>query len=643
MAPPKKIVIDQEEELNEQAARSWGTNIGASLVLQTIIQRPLLLRLSDDHAGLGPTPRDSFPADAIAFYGLPVRRPIPVLRRTPGDFTSWSAPNHRSKIGHWPSFISAAELSWYREARARDLAHWNAAGITHTIDLCFRLPRGGNRSPLAAFLCFWNTATNTFDFRFGQMSITLLDILTVTGLPIDGEPYLHGQFDSDTFTSTMAQHGRSAHSGSYPRWLAYYRQEHNATGGIAFLEYWLCKFIFCTSSCKPTGAWTFLATALYNGRRVGLGQPVLGALYRTLYQATMHPFETGISGPFWILDFWIQIYFPYFRRDDIPLLPPADQLLGRWLSRDERYTSPPYSECFTYLYLLHEMPYCDLVLSRRFPAPLEHGFLPGASRYSDRARLAFRRAISCSDIRIAADELSYELYAPNHFARQFGLVQLVPFPLYDAWNYNTSWRRLGPLSGPPPAQSTLALVDLPDWAKEIDSVDGAEEGYEAWWAEVSVNCWRQQHDELFAAIFGELRYPYTADVDLLARVPEDAAQAPLPAAEPAPRPARAPRQAQAGIVIREPPQEVSILTHVLSFVHLLFPFNSKILLLQGNAPLSGSRVANTSQATGQSGKQKAVMTEPEDKESSSDDDDSQTVRTFCLSKSYFLHESNLIF
>ncbi|XP_062021416.1 uncharacterized protein LOC133737988 [Rosa rugosa] len=112
---------------------------------------------------------------------------------------------------------------------------------------------------------------------------------------------------------------------------------------------------------------------------------------------------------------------------------------------------------------------------------------------------------------------------------------------------------------------------------------------------------RPSHDELFAAIFGELRYPYLADVDLLARVPEDAAQVPPPAAEPAPRPARAQRQAQAGIVIREPPQE-------------------------GNAPSFGSRAANTFQATGQTGKQKAVMTGPEDNESSSDDDDSQTVR-----------------
>ncbi|XP_062009689.1 uncharacterized protein LOC133726198 [Rosa rugosa] len=141
------------------------------------------------------------------------------------------------------------------------------------------------------------------------------------------------------------------------------------------------------------------------------------------------------------------------------------------------------------------MPYCDLVLSRRFPAPLEHGFLPGASRYTR-------------------------------------------YPY---------------------------------------------------------------------AIFGELRYPYAADVDQLARIPENAAQAPPPAAEPAPRPARAPRQAQAGIVIREPLQE-------------------------GSAPLSGSRATNASQAAGQSGKQKAIMIEPEDKESSSDDDDMQTIAALSARK-----------
>ncbi|XP_024163793.2 uncharacterized protein LOC112170704 [Rosa chinensis] len=122
----------------------------------------------------------------------------------------------------------------------------------------------------------------------------------------------------------------------------------------------------------------------------------------------------------------------------------------------------------------------------------------------------------------------------------------------------------------------LALVDLPDWAKVIDAMDETEEGYEEWWAKVSVNCWSQRDDELFATIFGELKNPYTADIELLARFSEDAARSlPLQATQPV----RAPRQAQAGIVIREPPQE-------------------------GNVPPSGSRAVSASPATGQSEKQK---------------------------------------
>ncbi|XP_040374690.1 uncharacterized protein LOC121052849 [Rosa chinensis] len=211
------------------------------------------------------------------------------------------------------------------------------------------------------------------------------------------------------------------------------------------------------------------------------------------------------------------------------------------------------------------MPYCDLVLNRRFPAPLENRFLLGAPDYSDRACLAFRRAISCSDIRLASDDLSYELYAPNHFALQFGLIQLVSFPLYDAWNYNTSWHRID---------------------------------YDQWWSEVSVNCWGQRDDELFATIFEELRYPYDADTELLARFPEAEARPPLP--EQAPRPARAPCPVQAGIIIHEPPQE-------------------------GSMPPSGCRVVDASPAIGQAKKKKVIATEPEVENSSSDDDDPQTI------------------
>ncbi|XP_024178368.1 fruit protein pKIWI501-like [Rosa chinensis] len=84
---------------------------------------------------------------------------------------------------------------------------------------------------------------------------------------------------------------------------------------------------------------------------------------------------------------------------------------------------------------------------------------------------------------------------------------------------------------------------------------------------------------------------------MLARFSEDAARPqPLQVI----RPARAPRPAQAGIVIREPPPE-------------------------GNAPLPGRCATSASPAAGQSGKQKAVLTELEAEDSSFDDDDPQTV------------------
>ncbi|XP_040370707.1 uncharacterized protein LOC121051716 [Rosa chinensis] len=84
---------------------------------------------------------------------------------------------------------------------------------------------------------------------------------------------------------------------------------------------------------------------------------------------------------------------------------------------------------------------------------------------------------------------------------------------------------------------------------------------------------------------------------MLARFPEDATRSqPLPVTQPT----RAPRPVQAGIVIREPP-------------------------LEGTTPRSGARTIRASPAAGQSGKQKAVLAEPEAEDSSSDDDNPQTL------------------
>ncbi|KAI5323233.1 hypothetical protein L3X38_032305 [Prunus dulcis] len=48
------------------------------------------------------------------------------------------------------------------------------------------LPRDENL--LAVALCFWNSASNTFDFRVGPMTLTLLDMAQIFGFRPHGRP-----------------------------------------------------------------------------------------------------------------------------------------------------------------------------------------------------------------------------------------------------------------------------------------------------------------------------------------------------------------------------------------------------------------------------------------------------------------------
>lgn len=140
------------------------------------------IKVNDDHtASLGPWP-DSMPETDIKNYRQEVRRPILAFLEGAAMFTKWQRHHQAVRMGSWPK-PSEEELSWYQARKAMDLARWQEIWIGETIELCFSLENGvGNRTPLVAVACFWDTSSNTFNFRFGQMGITLLDILTITGL-----------------------------------------------------------------------------------------------------------------------------------------------------------------------------------------------------------------------------------------------------------------------------------------------------------------------------------------------------------------------------------------------------------------------------------------------------------------------------
>ena len=111
------------------------------------------------------------------------------------------------------------------------------------------------------------------------------------------------------------------------------------------------------------------------------------------------------------------------------------------------------------------------------------------------------RATSCCDLQLAEDEQGFELYAPNHFARQLGFHQGIPYPLLHSVNKYTSWRKVGESDWVTQLQN---IYPLSPNLLEIEHSQGVDPAYLTWWRSLSDNHWEFPDDAVFAAIFRPL-------------------------------------------------------------------------------------------------------------------------------------------
>ncbi|KAH7849478.1 hypothetical protein Vadar_018461 [Vaccinium darrowii] len=94
---------------------------------------------------------------------------------------------------------SASSLAYYRALPSRVRALVDASGFTIFIRL-LTVTRTDRKLIRALVERWWDT-TNTFHFRFGEMTITPLDFAAITGLRVGGEPI---PFDSKLYLDTAA-------------------------------------------------------------------------------------------------------------------------------------------------------------------------------------------------------------------------------------------------------------------------------------------------------------------------------------------------------------------------------------------------------------------------------------------------------
>jgi hypothetical protein len=80
----------------------------------------------------------------------------------------------------------------------------------------------------------------------------------------------------------------------------------------AFLNMWLCRFIFCGKANEPTLNHIVMAEDLAAGNPIPLGKYLLGSVYHMLHQTTylMHTSQkiSCVNGPWWFVQMWLQPY-----------------------------------------------------------------------------------------------------------------------------------------------------------------------------------------------------------------------------------------------------------------------------------------------------------------------------------------------
>ncbi|CAL2271624.1 unnamed protein product [Prunus armeniaca] len=223
---------------------------------------------------------------------------------------------------------------WIDRLLPRFGAHWKRAGIYDAI-LLSRQSINRDENLLAAALCFWNSASNTFDFRIGPMAPTMLDMAQIFGFrphgrPVDAVGDYHRKKDQQKlakpFNISPALINQNCSFSNYLRKFSAEMdkdQQH-----MLFLLYWLNRFILPNRSSAVLLEYRHLAEALHNHTDVGLGPIVLAHLFKNLHIATLeYPLNLSAPGAFWMIQIWLQVYFPELRFPDIVL--PEDQVLAQ--------------------------------------------------------------------------------------------------------------------------------------------------------------------------------------------------------------------------------------------------------------------------------------------------------------------------
>ncbi|CAB4268890.1 unnamed protein product [Prunus armeniaca] len=321
-----------------------------------------------------------------------------------------------------------------------------------------------NPSLISAALCFWDSTSNSFAFGPGPMTPTVLDVAALFGfrphgLSIDAVSDFKLK-NRKVRVPMKARASEIMHLRTYSGFVMTYQgvddpdQEH-----MMFLLFWLNKFIFPHADEGVRTEFMYLAEALHNKSDLATGPFMLASLYHCLYRITVDPFDLNVCGPIWMLQMWLEWYFPElgsagleFLEEDVQEGDAPAIILA---TRSRRLVST--AECFIFFRECRQCPkaiWLRSLLGSMFWFA-ERGLHEAPRHWKHlldfQSQLHVDMSVSClssRDIffgRACSDRTctyGAEAYNPQYASRQFGLVQAIPELLYSSINRGSSRRNM---------------------------------------------------------------------------------------------------------------------------------------------------------------------------------------------------------
>jgi hypothetical protein len=226
--------------------------------------------------------------------------------------------NLQDAFKNWPLPPIADWRNWYKrmlDDNCVKTSNWDSLCIAHCLELSLaETPK--NENFLIAACHFWSNGANAFLFGRGPMSPTLADVYMITGLEVTGTVYPHKYKGSSRQTGVRTGVG-------YKKYIQNYMSDGPLSDFEyrAFLNMWLCRFIFCGKDNEPTLNHIVMAEDLAAGTPIPLGKYLLGSVYHMLHQTTylMHTSQKifCVNGPWWFVQMWLQLYMHHIVAVDL--------------------------------------------------------------------------------------------------------------------------------------------------------------------------------------------------------------------------------------------------------------------------------------------------------------------------------------